>query len=360
LISWLLKDLGWMTTNVYLGWIFGGVAVLLHLAVLFIDWPHSVPFRFYHSSLVLWIVGNFLWMSVEFMVYRESSDVHFGPHTPVGGMTVKVGDQLTEAKSWLFLTAIAIQFLLFILIRMNILAMPLDVFDDDSIDGGSVDMDMDIDGSQQSASAPLTSTQEGQPLVEDMESNDNRMTPSNLYVADKYPFGFTLTFIENSYIVLWIAKDYFWSWATGDFEVQQRVGYFTEVVSMFFGILSVCLYTYIAYAWRKHFVNMMDSLTSWCWLFANFVWMAGEVFIRYDNLQLDDAEQADDAVTRLVSGIFFLIGMQIQFIVIFHEMIDALKSRERAKLYSKSRLEMMPVTNIDVDYDHIVSLEMID
>lgn len=53
-----------------------------------------------------------------------------------------------------------------------------------------------------------------------------------------------------------------------------------EVISMFLGTLSVLLYTYIAYAWRKDYVNMMDSLTSWCWLFANFVWMSGEIFIR--------------------------------------------------------------------------------
>jgi hypothetical protein len=49
---------------------------------------------------------------------------------------------------------------------------------------------------------------------------------------------------------------------------------------MLFGTLSVCLYTYVAWAWRKDFVSMMDALTSWSWLFANFVWMAGEVFIR--------------------------------------------------------------------------------
>lgn len=36
-----------------------------------------------------------------------------------------------------------------------------------------------------------------------------------------------------------------------------------EFVSMFFGVLSVCLYTFVAYAWRKNFVNLMDSLTSW-------------------------------------------------------------------------------------------------
>lgn len=49
---------------------------------------------------------------------------------------------------------------------------------------------------------------------------------------------------------------------------------------MLFGFLSVSLFAYVSYRWRFHFVNMMDSLTSFCWLSANFIWMAGEVFIR--------------------------------------------------------------------------------
>ena len=151
---------------------------------------------------------------------------------------------------------------------------------------------------------------------------------------------------------------------------------------MFFGTLSVALYAYITYAWRKHYVNMMDSLTSWCWLFANFVWMAGEVFIRlvsmpppaslscgavlvithricllcsvicvlnsYDNLELDDAQQADDASTRLVSGLFFLIGLQLQCLVIFHLMLRTLKERERTREgCSAGDFELLPVTSSD-------------
>lgn len=28
-------------------------------------------------------------------------------------------------------------------------------------------------------------------------------------------------------------------------------------------------------------MNMMDALTSFCWLSANLIWMGGEVFIRF-------------------------------------------------------------------------------
>ena len=52
---------------------------------------------------------------------------------------------------------------------------------------------------------------------------------------------------------------------------------------------------------------------------------------RYDNLELDDSQQADDSPTRLVSGVFFLIGLQLQFLVIFHMMIKSVQERERRR-----------------------------
>jgi hypothetical protein len=54
---------------------------------------------------------------------------------------------------------------------------------------------------------------------------------------------------------------------------------------MLFGMLSVSLFGYVTYCWRHHFVNMMDSLTSFCWLSANLIWMGGEVFIRWVETQ---------------------------------------------------------------------------
>jgi hypothetical protein len=55
LISWLLKDFGWMITNIYLGWAFGISAIFYHF-VLFVFDPRK-SFRFYNISLLLWVTG---------------------------------------------------------------------------------------------------------------------------------------------------------------------------------------------------------------------------------------------------------------------------------------------------------------
>jgi hypothetical protein len=294
LISWLLKDLGWMTTNVYLAWSFGAIAVILHVIVLIVDWKFSIPFRFYHVSLLLWIVGNFLWMCVEFMLNKESSAVHFGPHTPLGGMSVETGHCLTSAKSYLFLIAIGIQFALYFCIHVGLVEMPPDESGKNygySLSDGSFHSQGD---SEENSTHFEPNDRDHQSLVrQDEKENDTE----DIFPSHRYPMGFSLTLIENCYIVLWISKDYFWSWATGDFKINQTAGIFTgqqnssssfivvmflaECVSMLFGILSVALFAYVTYCWRHHFVNMMDSLTSFCWLSANLVWMGGEVFIRF-------------------------------------------------------------------------------
>ena len=46
LISWLLKDFGWMTTNYYLGFPFGCVCVVSHLFMFVADPRPS--FRYYN------------------------------------------------------------------------------------------------------------------------------------------------------------------------------------------------------------------------------------------------------------------------------------------------------------------------
>lgn len=207
-----------MTTNVYLGWIFGGIAVVLHIFVLIMDWPYNMTFRFYHCSLVLWIIGNFMWMSVEFMVYKESSDVHFGPHTPVGGISMETGNTLTVVKSYFFLAGIAIQLLLFGFINMGWLDMPADenVGEDNEIVRLGDDIAMLEDVSETGGIEHSSN-----------ETSESESLPYLSHASIEHPLGLSLTFIENSYIVLWISKDYFWSWATGDFEVDRGAGYFT-------------------------------------------------------------------------------------------------------------------------------------
>jgi hypothetical protein len=78
LLSWIIKDFGWMTTNVYLGFTFGAVSVLMHVALPFLDRRRS--FLYYEIAMIFWVTGNFLWMSTEFFAITPSSRmyVYFG------------------------------------------------------------------------------------------------------------------------------------------------------------------------------------------------------------------------------------------------------------------------------------------
>ena len=70
-IAWLLKDFAWMLTNVYVALPMGVVSVALHVGLVFFE---SRPgFRWYDVSLLLWVVGNFLWMCTEFMYSHNST-----------------------------------------------------------------------------------------------------------------------------------------------------------------------------------------------------------------------------------------------------------------------------------------------
>ena len=74
LASWILKDFGWMTTNVYLGFTFGALSVLMHLTLPFLDRRRS--FMFYNLAMIFWVCGNFLWMSTEFFAITPSSRMY--------------------------------------------------------------------------------------------------------------------------------------------------------------------------------------------------------------------------------------------------------------------------------------------
>jgi hypothetical protein len=67
LVSWLIKDMSWMLTNIFLGWGFGVIAVILHIVAAIIDWPKNVAFRFYHISMNCWIIGNFSCISLHYI-----------------------------------------------------------------------------------------------------------------------------------------------------------------------------------------------------------------------------------------------------------------------------------------------------
>lgn len=330
LICWLLKDLGWMSTDVIIGWFFGGIAVILHVILLVKDWNNSVAYRFYHSSLLMWVVGNYLWMTVEFMVYPSSSNIHIGPdYTPLGGMPHSVEVFFVVFKSWLFGAAVLLQVVLYIGYFKGFIEMPRD-----------------------EESLPAHTNIEIGELLEEFPEMEEEVIP-----AQRRPFGLSMTCVEHMYILLWVCKDYFWSWATGDFIIHQPAGYITEACSLLFGSLSVLLFFYVMYINRLHFVNLLDALTSWCWLFANFTWMAGEIFIRYQNLTLDDENQGDDGSTRLASAIFFMCGLVIQFIVIFHLAIQRLQPKKRRSLGFVELHDMSDSSNdvmIGINERHVV------
>jgi hypothetical protein len=122
----------------------------------------------------------------------------------------------------------------------------------------------------------------------------------------------TLVFVENMYIVFWLMKDFFWSWGTGDFTKGLTSAIFYESCAIFMGMVSFLMFAVTTYLYRTNFVRLVDSLTTLCWITANFVWMSGEFFIRYRNLQLDDGNEDNDGSTRIVSACLFTGGILLQ------------------------------------------------
>jgi hypothetical protein len=90
------------------------------------------------------------------------------------------------------------------------------------------------------------------------------------------------------YILFWIAKDLFWSWGTGDLPHVQEMAIFFESAAIACGTMSIFVYILTSYLYRRNLLRLFDCITTILWISANFVWMCGEFFIRYDNLQYDD------------------------------------------------------------------------
>lgn len=128
IISWLIKDFGWMATDIYLGWPAGVISVCCHFCLLFFD-PRK-NFRFYNLSLLLWVTGNFLWMSVEFSSSHRSSDIHLGPPIPLGGLSNDQAISLVRLKTVLFLLASLSQCIMYVGIYLDRLPMPEDEGED--------------------------------------------------------------------------------------------------------------------------------------------------------------------------------------------------------------------------------------
>lgn len=144
----------------------------------------------------------------------------------------------------------------------------------------------------------------------------DKAASSPTYLSSAAPPLITLVFVENMYIVFWISKDFFWSWGTGDFTKGLTSAIFYESFAIFFGMVSFCVLSVTAYLYRGNVVRLVDAVTTLCWVAANFVWMSGELFLRYANLQLDDSDQGNDGATRAAASCLFSIGILLQLAMV--------------------------------------------
>lgn len=117
---------------------------------------------------------------------------------------------------------------------------------------------------------------------------------------------------------------------------------------MLFGTLSILIYLITAYVYRRNIVLLVDSVTTICWIGANYVWMCGEFFLRYNNLEYDDLTEHDDSSTRIISSVLFCLGITLQISNIlfltyrrYHDKISC--SRRRPKSYSIQMFTINPI-----------------
>ena len=114
-----------MTTNLYMGIPFGCLCVLSHLLMVCFDRRPS--FGYYNLSLLLWVTGNFLWMTCEFVYTTPSSKVHIGPQVPLGDINdVSTANFLVEVKTFFFLGALIVQIFFYCGILFGHIIMPGD------------------------------------------------------------------------------------------------------------------------------------------------------------------------------------------------------------------------------------------
>lgn len=88
-----------------------------------------------------------------------------------------------------------------------------------------------------------------------------------------------------------------------------------ESTAMFFGTVSILIYSVTAYICRRNIISFIDCITTICWISANYVWMCGEFFLRYNSLQYDDLTEHNDGSTRIASSCLFCFGISLQIIV---------------------------------------------
>lgn len=311
-ITWLLKDFGWMTTNVYLAIPAGICSVLAHLFLIFFD-PRK-NFFLYNISLSCWVTGNFIWMSTEFMYEHNNKEVHWGPDTPIGGPWSADGlKKMTDAKLALFSLGVIGQVVLYLLLWTRRISMPVD-YGEDIVALNEIQLLCKGKTKSGGSGAGHSYGSAGNGLDE-----DNQLEFDNPYGANTFG-GLTVAYVENFYILFWVSKDLFWSWGTGDPPVGRApippVEGLIEALAICFACVCILNYILTSYIHRRDGVVLIDCLSAVCWIVANFIWMCGEFFVRFENNTLDDDTQGDDYHTRIASACFFLLGILLQSYIV--------------------------------------------
>jgi hypothetical protein len=283
MLCWLLKDFGWMTNNAYLGIPFGVMSMWLHIMILMYDRRQSMVWL--NSSLMAWLVGNFMWMVSEFIFTRPSLYVHLGPGLPLGGLPEEDEQKFLTAATSMFAVGIFIQLMYYSGIACGTLRQP----GEEGPDADDVMTQNDIE--------KLCST-----------------GPNPTY---------TSAFLENMYVIFWIMKDLLWSLGTGSIggisgrnPNGREVVIFFESIAIVSAVGSFLAFFTAAYLSRRNGTRFLDAVSGLCWITANAVWMCGEFFLRYDNLELDDGDQGNDLDGRIGSTFFFSVGIIIQLSII--------------------------------------------
>lgn len=296
-----------MTTNIYLGFPFGIISILLHALLLVVDKRKS--FGFYNVSLFMWVCGNFLWMTIEFTDITPSSNIHFGPDVPIGGIPESSIYVMTQTKTFLFLIGWLSQIAMYVLIYCGKIPMPEQQDEDIVIRNEAT---LFLLGKQSYTAAMVSDVDAMLDLEEEFPEYHDLDT---FHTRSQASPQITLAFIENAYIIFWISKDLFWSFGTGDLTQGLDSAIIYEIFAMCFGFTALCVYLVTAYIYRRKKLRFLDSLTTIFWISANYVWMCGEFFIRYDNLQYDDATAGNDRNTRIASATLFALGFATQIYV---------------------------------------------
>jgi hypothetical protein len=259
-------------------------------------------------------------MSIEFISTNSSSNIHFGPDVPLSTMSDGTENVITNIKIALFSISFGTQILMYLGIWQGWFEMPKHLSEDSS------------------AIFELTR------LIGDrnqlgLARNQNRLGPLNEPVL---PRGISTAFVEFLYITFWIAKDMLWSYGTGDIEINNRpLAIFLETMGLCCGLLAMLVYIVTAYIYRHSRICFLDCMTTIFWIAANYVWMSGEFFVRYKNLQLTDDNSGNDRNPRIIATTFFLCGIGIQLYVILYLSLSAICSR-RSSSGRTPRIELNP------------------